>query len=39
LRWLGVNLGIVLNRIADSYEDRTHRPAHLLDQMIDRLGM
>ncbi len=39
LRWLGVNLGIVLNRAADSYERRTHRPAGLLDQMIERLGM
>ena len=39
LRWLGVNLGIVLNRAADSYEGRTHRPAHLIDQMIDRLGV
>jgi glycine/D-amino acid oxidase-like deaminating enzyme len=39
LRWLGVNLGIALNRVADSYEDRTHRSAHLLDQMMDRLGV
>ncbi|MCP5090874.1 MAG: FAD-dependent oxidoreductase [Gammaproteobacteria bacterium] len=39
LRWLGVNVGIALNRAADSYEDRTHRPARLIDQLIDLLGM
>jgi glycine/D-amino acid oxidase-like deaminating enzyme len=39
LRWLGVNLGIALYSLADSYEDRTHRPARLLDNMIERLGM
>ena len=39
LRWLGVHVGIVLNRVADSYENRTHRPARLLDQMIGRLGV
>jgi len=39
LRWLGVNLGIALNRVADSYEEHTHRPARLLDQMMERLGL
>ena len=39
LRWLCVNLGIVLHRVADSYEGRTHRSARLLDHMIERLGM
>jgi glycine/D-amino acid oxidase-like deaminating enzyme len=39
LRWLGVNLGIVLHRVADSFERRTHRSAGLLDHMIERLGM
>ena len=39
LRWLGVNLGIALNRVADSYEERTHRPARLLDTIMERLGL
>jgi len=38
LRWLGVNLGIVLHNAADSYEERTQRPARFLENMIDRLG-
>jgi hypothetical protein len=39
LRWLGVNTGISLSRAADYVELRTGRRAHLLDRMLERMGL
>lgn len=39
LRWLGVNVGIGLNRAADSFELRTGRRAHLLNRLMERIGL